>query len=241
MKQEKNIIELKNVCKTYKMSEDVEVKAVCNANINVERGDFVAIMGPSGSGKSTMMNLVGALDLASEGDIFLDNINIEHLEESELAQIRGRRIGFIFQGFNLIPNLTARENIMLPMTFQDYTQEEREAKALELLKLVELEDRAYHYPNQLSGGQQQRVAIARALANNPEVILADEPTGNLDSKTGEKVMSFLEEFNKNGKTIIMVTHDSSLAEKHARKIYWLKDGEVERVTVKEKGKWKELR
>ncbi|MCX6748250.1 MAG: ABC transporter ATP-binding protein [Candidatus Pacearchaeota archaeon] len=241
MKQENNnnIIKLKNVCKTYKMSEDVEVKAVCGANIDVQKGNFVAIMGPSGSGKSTTMNLVGALDLASEGDIFLDNINIEHLEESELAQIRGRRIGFIFQGFNLIPNLTAKENIMLPMTFQDYSQEEREAKADELLKLVELDDRADHYPNQLSGGQQQRVAIARALANDPEVILADEPTGNLDSKTGEKVMAFLEEFNKKGKTIILVTHDRNLAEKHARKIYWLKDGTVEKVTLKEKGKWKE--
>ena len=201
-KQNNEIIKLKNVCKIYDMGEEVKVNAVCGVDITVRKGDFVAIMGPSGSGKSTTMNLVGALDLATEGDIFLDNINIEHLEESELAQIRGKRIGFIFQGFNLIPNLTARENIMLPMTFQDYSPEQREAKAEELLKLVELEDRADHYPNQLSGGQQQRVAIARALANDPEVILADEPTGNLDSKTGEKVMSFLEDFNKKGKTII---------------------------------------
>jgi len=242
MKQENNeIIKLEKVCKTYQMSEDVEVKAVCGVDLTIRKGDFVAIMGPSGSGKSTMMNLVGALDLASEGDIFLDNLNIEHLEESELAQIRGKRIGFIFQGFNLIPNLTARGNIMLPMMFQEYDKEEQESKARELLKLVELEDRGDHYPNQLSGGQQQRVAIARALANNPEVILADEPTGNLDSKTGEKIMRLLENLNKQGKTVIMVTHDSELASEHARKIFWLRDGQVEKVTIREKNKWKELR
>ena len=238
MKQDNNeIIKLKNVCKEYDMGE-VKVKAVCGVDLSVKKGDFVAIMGPSGSGKSTMMNLVGALDLATEGDIFLDNLNIEHLEESDLAQIRGRKIGFIFQQFNLIPNLTAKGNVMLPMTFQEYSQEEREERAEELLKMVELDDRQDHYPNQLSGGQQQRVAIARALANDPEVILADEPTGNLDTKTGEKVMRFLEDFNEKGKTIIMVTHDTELAEKHAKKIFWLRDGTVEKVTVKEKGKWK---
>ncbi len=242
MTQDNNeIIKLEKVCKTYQMSENVQVKAVCGVDLTIRKGDFVAIMGPSGSGKSTMMNLVGALDLASEGDIFLDNLDIEHLEESELAQIRGRRIGFIFQGFNLIPNLTAKGNIMLPMMFQDYDDEERENKALELLRLVELEDREEHYPNQLSGGQQQRVAIARALANNPEVILADEPTGNLDSKTGEKIMALLEDLNKQGKTIVMVTHDKNLGEKHARKIFWLKDGQVEKVTIKQGKVWRELK
>jgi len=242
MTQDNNeIIKLEKVCKTYQMSENVQVKAVCGVDLTIRKGDFVAIMGPSGSGKSTMMNLVGALDLASEGDIFLDNLDIEHLEESELAQIRGRRIGFIFQGFNLIPNLTAKGNIMLPMMFQDYDDEERENKALELLRLVELEDREEHYPNQLSGGQQQRVAIARALANNPEVILADEPTGNLDSKTGEKIMALLEDLNKQGKTIVMVTYDKNLGEKHARKIFWLKDGQVEKVTIKQGKVWRELK
>lgn len=231
------IIHLKNVAKYYEMGESL-VKAVDGVSIKIEKGDFVAIMGPSGSGKSTMMNLVGSLDLATNGDIYLDKFDIEHLEESELAQIRGRKVGFIFQGFNLIPNLTAKENIMLPMLFQNIIKEEREKKAIELLALVDLSDRADHYPNQLSGGQQQRVAIARSLANDPEVILADEPTGNLDTKTGEKVINFLEDLNKKGKTIVMVTHDQNLAQNHARTIYWLKDGKIEKVTKKDKEKWK---
>src|SRR3989338_6670916 len=208
-------IELENVAKYYEMGEEL-VKAVDGVSIKIEEGDFVAIMGPSGSGKSTMMNLVGSLDLATKGDIFLDNKDIEHLDESQLAQIRGRKIGFIFQSFNLIPNLTAKENIMLPMLFQETEKFEREKKAEELLKLVDLQDREDHYPNQLSGGQQQRVAIARALSNDPDVILADEPTGNLDTKTGERVMDFLQKLNNQGKTIIMVTHDAHLAQEHAK-------------------------
>ena len=233
----KNVIQLKNVAKHYVMGEST-VKAVDGIDINVEEGDFVAIMGPSGSGKSTSMNLVGSLDLPTHGTIYLDGIDISHLQESELAQIRGKKIGFIFQSFNLIPNLTAKENVMLPMLFQEKTKEEREHKAEELLKLVQLTDRMDHYPNQLSGGQQQRVAIARSLANDPEVILADEPTGNLDTKTGETVMNFLEELNKKGKTIIMVTHDPARAENHARTIYWMKDGKIEKITKKIKGHWK---
>ena len=223
------LIRLEDVAKYYEMGESI-VKAVDGIDIKINAGDFVAIMGPSGSGKSTTMNLVGSLDLATRGDIYLSGINIENLHESELAQIRGRKIGFIFQGFNLIPNLTAKENVMLPMLFQDFDREEREARAEELLNMVELGDRTDHYPNQLSGGQQQRVAIARALANDPEVILADEPTGNLDTKTGQKVMEFLQDLNKKGKTIILVTHDPELAKKHAKTIYWLKDGKVEKVT-----------
>lgn len=226
-----SIIELKGVTKYYQMGDNT-VKALDGIDIDIEKGDFVAIMGPSGSGKSTAMNLVGSLDLATKGDIFLDNYDIEHLEESELAQIRGKKIGFIFQNFNLIPNLTAKENVMLPMLFQDVDKEERERKAEELLELVELDERMDHYPNQLSGGQQQRVAIARSLANDPEVILADEPTGNLDSKTGKKVMEFLEELHKKGKTIIMVTHDPNLAQEYAKKVYWLRDGKVEKITRK---------
>src|SRR3989338_3414074 len=216
------IIELRKVAKFYQMGENL-VKAVDGMDISVKEGDFVAIMGPSGSGKSTAMNLVGSLDLATKGDIYLDGTNIEHLDESDLAQIRGKKIGFIFQQFNLIPNLTAKENIMLPMMFQGLPSNEREERAESLLGLVELEDRADHYPSQLSGGQQQRIAIARALANDPDVILADEPTGNLDTKTGEKVMGFLEDLNKKGKTIIMVTHDQKLALNHARTIYQIKD------------------
>lgn len=237
---EPEVIKLRNVKKYYYMGDSV-VKALDGINIDVNPGEFVAIMGPSGSGKSTGMNLTGSLDLPTEGEIFLDGQNIADLEESELAQVRGRKIGFIFQQFNLIPNLTAKENVMLPMIFQEKDREDREIKARELLCLVDLRDREDHYPNQLSGGQQQRVAIARALANDPEVVLADEPTGNLDSKTGDRVINFLEDLNGKGKTIIMVTHDQNLALKHARKIYWLKDGKVEKITERIKGKWKTLR
>lgn len=235
-----NVIELKNVKKYYEMGETT-VKAVDGISIKIEKGDFVAIMGPSGSGKSTAMNLVGSLDLATKGEIFLDGRDIEHLEESQLAQVRGKKIGFIFQSFNLIPNLTAKENVMLPMLFQEAEREDREKRAEYLLKLVDLEDRMDHYPNQLSGGQQQRVAIARSLANDPEVILADEPTGNLDTKTGEIVMKFLEKSNSEGHTIIMVTHDPEKALNHAKTIYWMKDGKVEKVTKKVKGTWKNVK
>lgn len=233
------LIELENVKKHYEMGDNI-VRAVDGISIKIDRGDFVAIMGPSGSGKSTAMNLVGSLDLPTQGEIYLDNKNIAHLDESQLAQIRGKKIGFIFQSFNLIPNLTAKENIMLPMLFQETDKEEREDKAEELLNLVDLSDRGDHYPNQLSGGQQQRVAIARSLANDPEVILADEPTGNLDTKTGEKVMKFLEKLNSQGRTIIIVTHDKGLAEAHARIIYWLRDGKIEKITKKVKNKWRKV-
>lgn len=230
---ENTVIRLRNVSKHYEMGESV-VKAVDGVSIEIAQGDFVAIMGPSGSGKSTMMNLVGSLDLATAGDIVLDNLDIEHLHESELAQIRGRKIGFIFQSFNLIPTLTALENVALPLMFQGIEQHEREQRAFELLRLVGLADRADHTPSQLSGGQQQRVAIARALANEPEVILADEPTGNLDTKTGEQVMRILEDLHTRGKTIILVTHNKHLAESHAQLIYYLKDGRVERVVRKKR-------
>lgn len=235
-----HIVELHNLSKFYHMGNSV-IKALDDIDIHIDRGDFVAIMGPSGSGKSTGMNLVGSLDLATKGAIFLDGVNIEKLDESDLAQLRGRKIGFIFQSFNLIPNLTAKENVMLPMLFQETSEEEREQRAEHLLKLVGLEDRMEHYPTQLSGGEQQRVAIARALANDPEVILADEPTGNLDTKTGEKVMEFLNELNEKGKTIIMVTHSPELAHEHARIIYWLKDGKIGKVTKKQGHKWVEVR
>ena len=190
------------------------------------------------SGKSTSMNLTGSLDYATKGDIYLDGENIEDMTESELAQLRGRKIGFIFQQFNLIPNLTAKENVMLPMIFQGISEEEREEKAEDVLKMVELGDRMEFYPRQLSGGQQQRVAIARALANNPAVILADEPTGNLDSKTGRIVLEFLERLHKQGKTIILVTHDPEMARLHAQRIYSIRDGRIESVEIRVDGKWK---
>ncbi len=220
------IIKLDKVSKTYEMGEET-INAAWDINLTINKGDFVAITGPSGSGKSTMMNLVGALDLASEGEIYLDKIDIEHLEESELAQIRGKKIGFIFQTFNLIPTLNALDNVSLPMLFQGVDKEERDDRARELLEKVGLGHRLTHLPNELSGGERQRVAIARALANNPEIILADEPTGNLDSKTGQEILSMFEKLNKEGKTIIVVTHDKEIAKK-AKKIVKLKDGRVER-------------
>jgi putative ABC transport system ATP-binding protein len=221
----KSIIRLQDVWKVYNMGE-VEVVALSDVSVNIEEGEFVAITGSSGSGKSTMMNLVGCLDLPSEGTIYLDNKDISKMQESELARIRGKKIGFIFQQFNLIPNLNAMENVMLPLEFQDISMSEAKKKAISLLKTVGLSDRMYHRPNQMSGGQQQRVAIARALSNDPEVILADEPTGNLDSKSGSEVLEILEKMWKHeGKTIIMVTHDMKLAA-HAKRIVQLKDGKV---------------
>ncbi|MFH1174471.1 MAG: ABC transporter ATP-binding protein [archaeon] len=225
----KTVIELRNVWKVYRMG-DTEVGALQGINLNIKQGEFIAIQGPSGSGKSTMMNMVGCLDVPTKGEIFLDGQNIARLDESALAQVRGKKIGFIFQKFNLITSMTAKENIMLPMVFQGFSRDERTARAEELLALVGLEDRMDFTPNQLSGGQQQRVAIARSLAINPEVILADEPTGNLDSKTGMQIMDFLQDLHeKHGKTIIMVTHDDHLAT-FADRIELLKDGQI--VTTK---------
>jgi putative ABC transport system ATP-binding protein len=232
-----NIIELKDVSKYYKMGESL-VKAVDCINLSVKDGEFVAVMGPSGSGKSTSMNLTGSLDLPTKGNIYLGKENIENLEESELAQMRGGKIGFIFQQFNLIPNLTAKENVMLPMLFQNIDKEYREERAENLLKTVGLGERMDFYPKQLSGGEQQRVAIARALANKPDIILADEPTGNLDTKTGDRVMEFLTSLNKKGRTIIIITHDDNLARKYAKIIYSLRDGKIESVERKIGENWK---
>lgn len=230
----KSLLQIKDVAKFYHMGENI-VKALNGISLEIKEGDFIALMGPSGSGKSTAMNIVGSLDTPTKGLVQLQKENISSLTESQLAQLRGKTIGFIFQSFNLIPNLTAKENIMLPMLFQDTPLYERSHRAEELLELVELKDRGDHYPNQLSGGQQQRVAIARSLANDPDIILADEPTGNLDTHTGDIVMSFLQKLNNQGKTIIMVTHDPHLAKQHAKTTYWLKDGRVERITKKGKG------
>ena len=219
-----SIIKLENVWKIYQMGK-VNVEALRGINVEIKKGEFVAIQGPSGSGKSTAMNMVGCLDIPTKGRIFLDGKDISHLSESSLAQIRGRKIGFIFQQFNLLPTLTALENVMLPMAFQGVTIEQRKKRAIELLTMMQLGDRLGHKPTELSGGQQQRVAIARSLANDPEVILADEPTGNLDTKTGENVIGFLGELHKKGKTIVMVTHDRNVAH-HAQRIEFLKDGQI---------------
>jgi putative ABC transport system ATP-binding protein len=222
------VIQLDAVWKIYQMG-DVQVQALRGIDLEIARGEFLAIAGASGSGKSTMMNLIGCLDLPSKGKIRLDGTDIATLRESQLAQIRGQKIGFVFQQFNLIPTLTALENVMLPQEFQDVDSRKARETALELLKLVGLGDRVRHLPSQLSGGQQQRVAIARALAVDPDIILADEPTGNLDSKTGEFVMKLLAEIHrKDTKTIILVTHDFYLV-KRAERVVYLKDGKIERI------------
>lgn len=223
MKQ-KTIIKLDNVKKHYLMGESV-VRALDGVDVQINKGDFVVIIGPSGSGKSTIMNMVGALDLPTEGEIYLDEQNIASLEESELAQIRGNKIGFVFQTFNLIPTLTTLENIALPMIFQGVSKEERIKRAEKILEDVKLTHRKNHLSNELSGGERQRVAIGRALANNPDVILADEPTGNLDTKTGLEIMRLFVELNKKGRTIILVTHDLSLV-KYANKVLKLQDGKI---------------
>ena len=218
------LISLKNVWKSYSMGATT-VHALRGLNLDIFPGEFLAVQGPSGSGKSTAMNLIGCLDVPSNGTILLDGVNISNLHESDLAQIRGRKIGFVFQKFNLIPTLTAIENVALPLVFQGVSEDVRLKKASELLTSLGLGDRLHHKPSELSGGQQQRVAIARSLANDPPVILADEPTGNLDSVSGKEVFSLLESLHKNGKTIVLVTHDDALAKK-AKRVVVLKDGTV---------------
>jgi putative ABC transport system ATP-binding protein len=234
--REDEIIRLNDVHKHYGHGHSL-VKAVDDIDISVRKGEFVAIMGPSGSGKSTTMNLVGSLDVPTFGRIYLDHKDTSHFSESDLAQLRGKKIGFIFQQFNLIGNLTALENVMLPMIFQNVPEKDRIERAKMLLGEVELSHRMEHYPGQLSGGEQQRVAIARALANDPEVILADEPTGNLDSRTGEIVLTYLNKLNAEGKTIVMITHDRFLAEEHADIIFWIRDGRVRKVTKRSGKRW----
>ena len=218
------IIELRNVWKIYQLGE-VAVPAVKDVSLKIHKGEYVVILGPSGSGKSTMMNLVGALDVPSKGEILLDGKDIGKMTESELAQLRGKKIGFVFQQFNLIPSLNATQNVELPMMFYGAPPGHRFERAQMLLTQVGLSHRLTHLPTKLSGGEQQRVAIARALSNDPEVILADEPTGNLDSVTGLHIMEMLDKLHKQGKTIIMVTHDVEKV-KHAERVIELKDGKI---------------
>jgi len=225
IKCDKEIIRLTGVSKIYHMG-DTTVRAVDGIDVCISEGDFVAIMGPSGSGKSTSMNLVGSLDMPSMGKILLDGEDISTLTESDLAQIRGKKIGFIFQNFNLIPNLTVKENVMLPMMFQGTDIYERAVTAEDLLRKVDLGDRMDHYPNQISGGQMQRVAIARAMVTAPDLILADEPTGNLDHKNANLIFdSFLELADEFKTAIVLVTHDLSLAKK-MKKNYLLASGKL---------------
>ncbi len=222
---QKPVIKLKDVWKTYWLGDN-KLDVLKGINLEIYKGDFVAIYGPSGSGKSTLMNQVGVLDTPTKGTILLDGHDISKMEESTLAQLRRKKIGFVFQQFNLIPTLTALENVILPTIFQNVPEEVRVKRAEELLTKVGLGDRMHHKPTELSGGQQQRVAISRALINDPDIILADEPTGNLDSASGRQVMAMLEELhNKEKKTIILVTHDTHLV-RTAQKIVMIKDGEI---------------
>ncbi|MCK4884118.1 MAG: ABC transporter ATP-binding protein [Candidatus Diapherotrites archaeon] len=227
------ILSLKDVWKIYNIGE-VETAALKGVTVNIKKGDFVAIIGASGSGKSTMMNLMGCLDTPSKGTIFLKSQNISNLNESDLASLRGQTIGFIFQQYNLIPSMTAFENVMLPLEFLEYTNTNANKRAKEVLSIVGLNDKMHHRPNQLSGGQQQRISIARSLVSNPEIILADEPTGALDSVTGKKLLDMLHKlWKEQGKTIIMVTHDLNLA-KYANTTIELKDGKIIKTTGVEK-------
>ena len=218
------MIVFENVSKVYQFG-DAQVHALDNASIRIEDGEFVSIIGPSGSGKSTMMNIIGCLDVADSGRYLLDGQPIEDYSETELAKIRSRKIGFIFQSFNLIGNLTAEENVELPMIYQKVPREERRERVEEALKRVKLEGRKKHRPNELSGGQQQRVAIARAIASRPSLFLADEPTGNLDSATGKEIMKLFHELHAQGNTIVLITHDESVARQASRSIHIL-DGRV---------------
>jgi len=221
----RSIIRLENVWKIYQKGK-IPVVALKGIDLEINKGEFVAIVGPSGSGKSTMMNIIGCLDVPTRGHIYLDNKDVLLYNESELAEIRGKKIGFIFQQFNLIPTLTALENVMLPMEFQNISSYESQKKAINALALVGLKNRIDHKPSELSGGQAQRVAIARALVNDPEIILADEPTGNLDSKTGKYVIDFLYKLHKEKKkTIVIITHNPSIT-KSIKKIIYLKDGQI---------------
>ena len=218
------LIQTRELWKTYKMGSEL-VHALQGLSVDVERGEFVAIMGPSGAGKSTLMNLIGCLDTPSRGTYLLNGHDVSQMEDDALARIRNREIGFVFQTFNLLPRASALQNVELPLIYSGVPAAERKVRAIEALGLVELEDRMDHRPNELSGGQRQRVAIARALVNKPSIILADEPTGNLDSKTGGELMSVFSRLHREGNTIVLITHESDVAS-HAHRIISLRDGLV---------------
>ncbi len=218
------MIKVSHIYKIYK-TDSVETVALADVSFTVRKGEFVAIMGPSGSGKSTLMHILGALDLPTQGEYILDGQNISQLNDNELADIRNKKIGFVFQSFNLLPRVTALKNVMLPMIYADVPQNQRLIKAKKYLGMVGLSDYLYHRSNQLSGGQQQRVAIARALVMNPSIILADEPTGNLASSQAHEIMAIFQKLNQQGHTIILITHEHDIAQ-YAKRIIHLKDGKI---------------
>jgi len=225
------MISVKELRKTYIMGTE-KVHALQSITVDIEKNEYLALMGPSGSGKSTLMNLLGCLDTPSSGEYYLNNINVSTMTDSELAEVRNKEIGFVFQTFNLLPRLTALENVGLPLVYAGINKSKRKEMAMNALESVGLADRVTHKPNELSGGQRQRVAIARALVNNPSIILADEPTGNLDSKTSMELMGLFEKIHQNGNTVIVVTHEHDIAQ-HTHRIIRLRDGLVEADEINE--------
>jgi putative ABC transport system ATP-binding protein len=223
------IIKLSDIARTYVIGSET-IHALRSVTLQIHKNEYVALMGPSGSGKSTLMNVLGCLDTPSRGEYILNGISVAKMLDNELAEVRNKEIGFVFQTFNLLPRSTALENVALPLIYAGQSKAERNKRALEVLEQVRLGDRVHHKPNELSGGQRQRVAIARALVNRPAIILADEPTGNLDSKTSIEIMGLFEEIHRNGNTIILVTHEEDIAQ-HAHRIVRLKDGLVESDTI----------
>ena len=226
-----SIIHLNNICKSYFMGK-MELQVLKGICLDIFKNEYVALMGPSGSGKSTLMNIIGCLDTPSDGEYILNGHDISKTEDNKLADIRNKEIGFVFQQFNLLPRLTALENVALPLVYAGMGKKQRTEKAKEVMELVSLSDRSHHKPNELSGGQCQRVAIARALVNNPSIILADEPTGNLDTKTSYEIMEVLDKIHSSGNTIVLVTHETDIAN-HARRIVRLRDGVIESDMVNE--------
>lgn len=226
------VISISDLRKTYIMGTE-KIHALKKVSLDINKNEYVALMGPSGSGKSTLMNLLGCLDTPSQGDYILNESNVSQLTDSELAEIRNKEIGFVFQTFNLLPRLSSLENVALPLVYAGLSRSKRLARAQEVLEMVGLGDRVHHKPNELSGGQRQRVAIARALVNKPSIILADEPTGNLDTKTSVEIMEIFEKIHAQGNTIILVTHEPDIAE-HAHRIIRLRDGLVETDELNEK-------
>ena len=227
------IIHSQDLWKIYQLGQQ-EVNALCGVSLDVERNEFLAIMGPSGSGKSTLMNLLGCLDTPSRGEYWLNDRLVSSLTENELAHIRNQEIGFVFQVFNLLPRATAFHNVELPLIYRGTPKKERSRKVKQALDMVEISHRMEHRPSELSGGERQRVAIARALANEPSILLADEPTGNLDSKTGSEILKLFHKIHAQGNTIIMVTHDPDISQQ-AQRIIYIRDGKIEREEVKERG------